>query len=185
MSRGNICQPSPPPPPAADTNFSDCDFISGIPLVRTKETEKSEKWLVEMSKKGKKAAGDRRKATILVKVRWLGEKSALGMCERLRTDPAKNAKRVTRAVVTWDQAFFFLLLNHRERAWSQASAVRDLPRDYYILLIFKSHSKIKFSEEPSLISFLQANLTAKFWTTFFLRSLLYTGPVPVYNYSQG
>ena len=40
MSRGNICQP---PPPAADTNFSDCDFISGIPLVRTKETEKSEK----------------------------------------------------------------------------------------------------------------------------------------------
>ena len=41
-----------------------------------------------MSEKGKKAAGDRRKATILVKVRWLGEKSALGMCERLRTDPA-------------------------------------------------------------------------------------------------
>ena len=45
------------PPPAADTNFSDCDFISGIPLVRTKETEKSEKWLVEMSKKGKKPGG--------------------------------------------------------------------------------------------------------------------------------
>ena len=51
-----------------------------------------------MSKKGKKAAGDRRKATILVKVRWLGEKSALGMCERLKTDLAKNANRVTRAV---------------------------------------------------------------------------------------
>ena len=51
-----------------------------------------------MSKKGKKAAGDRKKATILVKVRCLGEKSALGMCERLWTDPAKNANRVTRAV---------------------------------------------------------------------------------------
>ena len=47
-----------------------------------------------MSKKGKKAAADRKKATILVKVRWLVEKSVLGMCERLRTDPAKNANRV-------------------------------------------------------------------------------------------
>ena len=49
-----------------------------------------------MSKNGKKAAADKKKATILVKVRWLGEKSALGMCERLKTDPAKNANRVTR-----------------------------------------------------------------------------------------
>ena len=48
-----------------------------------------------MSKNGKKAAADKKKATILVKVRWLGEKSALGMCERLKTDPAN---RVTRAV---------------------------------------------------------------------------------------
>ena len=31
-----------------------------------------------MSKKGKKAAADREKATILVKLRWVGEKSALG-----------------------------------------------------------------------------------------------------------
>ena len=51
-----------------------------------------------MSKNGKKAAADKKKATILVKVRWSGEKSALGMCERLKTDPAKNANRVTRAV---------------------------------------------------------------------------------------
>ena len=78
-------------------------------------------------------------------LRRLGEKSALGMCERLQTDPAQNANRVTRAV-------------------------EDLPRDRLdypsekksILLIFKSDSKIKFSEEPSLISFLRANLTSKF-----------------------
>ena len=69
-----------------------------IPLIGTKETEQSEKCVVEISKRGKKDAADRKKATILVKVCWLGEKSALGMCERQQTDPAKNANRVTRAV---------------------------------------------------------------------------------------
>ena len=55
--------------------------------------------MVEISKNSKKAAADKKKATILVKVRWLGEKSALGMCERLQNGSReKRESRHARAL---------------------------------------------------------------------------------------
>ena len=50
MSRGNICcialpvvAPQPPLPPPLPTLTFQIVILSGIPLIRTKETEKSEK----------------------------------------------------------------------------------------------------------------------------------------------
>lgn len=121
-----------------------------------------------MSKNGKKAAADKKKATILVKVSWLGEKSALGMCERLQTDPAKNANRpnrVTRAVGDLPLALPFL-----EEKYSS-----------YIQVRFKD----KVFRGTVFNFFFTGKFNFKILNDFFLRSLLYTGPVPVYNYSQG
>ena len=116
--------------------------------------------MVEISKNSKKAAADKKKATILVKVRWLGEKSALGMCERLQ-----NGSR-----------------EKRESRHARALALPFLEK-------YSSYIQVRFKDKvfrgTVFNFFFTDKINFKILNDFFLRSLLYTGPVPVYNYSQG